>query len=167
MTDVTTAKQAEENVRQSERELRQILDFSPWHVAVLEANGKAMYLNKTGLDYHGLTPEAFRDYDPRGSFHPDDRDRILTSAGRAKLLSDQPFEIEARLAGKDGKYRWFLFRFNPLQTEKDASRAGTSLHPTSRIANRQRRDFKTKTLPCEKKSTRHRCSKRLLEPLLL
>src|SRR6266704_2630492 len=32
VTDVTTAKQAEENVRQSERELRQILDFAPWHV---------------------------------------------------------------------------------------------------------------------------------------
>jgi len=39
----------------------------------------------------------------------------VTGAGRAKLLSDQPYEIEARLAGKDGKYRWFLFRFNPLR----------------------------------------------------
>ena len=115
VTDVTKAKQAEENVRQSERELRQILDFAPWHVAVLGADGKATYLNKTGLDYHGLTPEAFPDYDPRRSFHPDDRDRIVTSEGRAKLLSDQPYEIEARLAGKDGKYRWFLFRFNPLR----------------------------------------------------
>ena len=115
VTDVTTAKQAEENVRQSERELRQILDFAPWHVAVLGADGKAMYLNKAGLDYHGLTPEAFQDYDPRRSFHPDDRDRIVTSAGRAKLPNDQPYEIEARLAGKDGKYRWFLFRFNPLR----------------------------------------------------
>src|SRR5216683_2569665 len=115
VTDVTTAKQAEENVRQSESELRQILDFAPWHVAVLGADGKAMYLNKAGLDYHGLTPEAFQDYDPRRSFHPDDRDRIVTGAGRAKLLSDQPYEIEARLAGKDGKYRWFLFRFNPLR----------------------------------------------------
>src|SRR6266496_3351963 len=115
VTDVTTAKQAEENVRQSERELRQILDFAPWHVAVLGADGKAMYLNKAGLDYHGLTPEAFQDYDPRRSFHPDDRDHIVTSAGRAKLPNDQPYEIEARLAGKDGKYRWFLFRFNPLR----------------------------------------------------
>jgi formate hydrogenlyase transcriptional activator len=38
----------------------------------------------------------------------------LTGAGGAKLLSDQPFEIEARLVRKDGKFRWFLFRFNPL-----------------------------------------------------
>jgi formate hydrogenlyase transcriptional activator len=114
VTDVTTAKQAEENVRQSEIELRQILDLAPWHVAVLGANGKAVYLNKSGLDYHGLTREEWQDYDPHRLIHPDDHDRILTGAGGAKLLSDQPFEIEARLARKDGKYRWFLFRFNPL-----------------------------------------------------
>jgi PAS domain S-box-containing protein len=114
LTDVTTAKQAEENVRQSEIELRQILDLAPWHVAVLGADGKAMYLNKAGLDYHGLTREAWQDYDPHRLIHPDDHDRILTGAGGAKLLSDQPFEIEARLVRKDGKHRWFLFRFNPL-----------------------------------------------------
>jgi PAS domain S-box-containing protein len=115
LTDVTTAKQAEENVRQSEIELRQILDLAPWHVAVLGADGKAMYLNKAGLDYHGLTREAWQDYDPHRLIHPDDHDRILTGAGQAKLLSEQPFETEARLVRKDGKYRWFLFRFNPLR----------------------------------------------------
>ena len=24
------------------------------------------------------------------------------------------FELEARMKGKDGLYRWFLYRFNPL-----------------------------------------------------
>jgi PAS domain S-box-containing protein len=108
-------KRAEGKIRGQEMELRQIIDFAPWQVSVLGADGKAMYLNKAGLDYHGLTPEAFQDYDPRRDFHPDDRDRIVTSAGRAKLPSDRPYEIEARLAGKDGKYRWFLFQFNPLR----------------------------------------------------
>jgi PAS domain S-box-containing protein len=118
VTDVTTAKQAEENVRQNEIELRQILDFASWHVAVLGADGKAMYLNKAGLDYHGLTREAWHSYDPHNLIHPDDHDRILTGAGQAKLLNDQPFEIEARLKRNDGKYRWFLFRFNPLRNEE-------------------------------------------------
>ena len=116
VTDVTTAKaKRKENVRQSEIELRQILDFAPWQVAVLGADGKALYLNKAGLDYHGLTREAWQHYDPHRLIHPDDHDRILTGAGQAKLLGDQPFEIEARLVRKDGKYRWFLFRFNPLR----------------------------------------------------
>jgi PAS domain-containing protein len=34
-TDVTAAKLAEEKIRQSESELRQILDFAPQHVYVL------------------------------------------------------------------------------------------------------------------------------------
>src|SRR6185503_13449053 len=27
---------------------------------------------------------------------------------------NKPFELESRLLGKDGVYRWFLFRYNPL-----------------------------------------------------
>jgi formate hydrogenlyase transcriptional activator len=113
--DVTERKRAEHELRTSEMELRQILDLAPWQVAVLGADGKAIYLNKAGLDYHGLTREAFQDYDPHRLIHPDDHDRILTGAGGAKLLSGEPFDNEARLLGKDGKYRWFLFRFNPLR----------------------------------------------------
>jgi PAS domain S-box-containing protein len=114
-TDITERKNAEEKVRESEAELRQILDFVPWQVAVLGADGKAIYLNKAGLDYHGLTREAWQDYDPHRLIHPDDHERILTGAGGAKLLSGESFENEARLLRKDGKYRWFLFQFNPLR----------------------------------------------------
>jgi len=114
-TDIEDRKRAEDKIREHETELRQILDFAPWQVAVLGADGKPMYLNKAGLDYHGLTREAWQDYEPHRLIHPDDRDRILGGAGQAKFLSDRPFEIEARLVGKDGKYRWFLFRLNPLR----------------------------------------------------
>jgi PAS domain S-box-containing protein len=116
--DLSEQKRAEERIRGQEIEFRQILDLAPWHVAVLGADGKAMYLNKAGLDYHGLTHEAWQGYDPHKLIHPDDHDHILTGPGRAKLLSDQPFETEARLVQADGKSRWFLFRFNPLRDEE-------------------------------------------------
>jgi PAS domain S-box-containing protein len=115
VTNVSEHRHAEAMIREQEKEFRQILDFAPGQVAVLGADGKAMYLNKAGLDYHGLTGEAWQDYDPHKLIHADDHDRILTGAGGAKLLSDQPFETEARLLRKDGKYRWFLFRFSPLR----------------------------------------------------
>jgi PAS domain S-box-containing protein len=113
--DITERRHAETVIREQEAELRQILDFAPWHVAVLGADGRAIYLNKAGLDYHGLTREAWQNYDPHKLIHPDDHDQILTGAGGARLLGDQPFETEARLLRNDGKYRWFLFRFNPLR----------------------------------------------------
>jgi PAS domain S-box-containing protein len=113
--DITERKRAEEKIREQEIEFQQILDFAPFQVAVLRADGKAIYLNKAGLDYHGLSRELWQDYDPHRLIHPDDHDRILTGAGGANLLSGEPFENEARLLRKDGKYRWFLFRFNPLR----------------------------------------------------
>jgi PAS domain S-box-containing protein len=118
VTDVTEQRRAEAVIREREAELLQILDFAPWHVAVLGADGKAMYLNKAGLDYHGLTREEWQVHDPNKLIHPDDQDDILTGAGGAKLLDNQPFETEARLMQKDGKSRWFLFRFNPLRDEQ-------------------------------------------------
>src|SRR6202007_491151 len=49
-------------------------------------------------------------------FHPDDVQRLREE--RQKSLSNAiPFENEQRALGKDGKYRWFLIRYNPLLDE--------------------------------------------------
>ena len=55
--DVTERKRAEEKIREQEMEFQQMLDFAPFQVAVLRADGKAIYLNKAGLDYLGLSRE--------------------------------------------------------------------------------------------------------------
>src|SRR5713101_6854131 len=44
--DIDKRKRAEEKIREQEMEFRQILDFAPLQVAVLRADGKAMFLNK-------------------------------------------------------------------------------------------------------------------------
>src|SRR5258706_14377350 len=49
--------------------------------------------------------------------HPDDLERAR-SERRSGLASGVPFEIEKRMRGKDGRYRWFLFRYNPLLNEQ-------------------------------------------------
>jgi len=35
-----------------------------------------------------------------------------------KFLKDLPHEVELRLLGTDGKYRWFFLRYNPLRDEE-------------------------------------------------
>jgi PAS domain S-box-containing protein len=114
--DIHERKQAEDRVRQQELELRQILNFAPQHVAVLGPDGSGLYVNQAALDYFGLTLEAWRSGDPYRFFHPDDRER-MTSEVQSKFLSGYPHETEARLLGKDGKYRWFLLRHVPLRDE--------------------------------------------------
>src|SRR5713101_4603851 len=118
-TDITERKQAEDKIRQSEMELRQILDFAPQCVAVLgpDRDRTRLYTNQTMLDYFGFTLEEWRSSDRRKYYHPDDWER-LTSETQSKFLSGLPHEYEARFRRKDEKYRWFLFRWTPLRDEQ-------------------------------------------------
>jgi len=118
-TDITERKQAEDKIRQSEMELRQILDFAPQCVAVLgpDRDRTRLYTNQTMLDYFGFTLEEWRSSDRRKYYHPDDWER-LTRETQSKFLSGLPHEYEARFRRKDGKYRWFLFRWTPLRDEQ-------------------------------------------------
>src|SRR6266852_3470093 len=118
-TDITERKLAEEKIRQSEMELRQILDFAPQCVAVLgpDRDRTRLYTNQTMLDYFGFTLEEWRNSDRRKYYHPDDWER-LTSETQSKFLSGVHHEYEARFLRKDGRYRWFLFRWNPLRDQQ-------------------------------------------------
>ena len=117
-TDITAAKLAEEKIRQSESELRQILDFAPQHVYVLgpDPDTTRLYVNQAALDYLGLTADEWRICDARKFFHPDDWERATREA-QSRFAAGLPHEVEVRLLGKDGKYRWFLRRWNPLRDE--------------------------------------------------
>jgi PAS domain S-box-containing protein len=117
VTDVTAAKQAEEKIRQSEVELRQIMELAPQQVAVLGPDRSRLYVNQAGLDYHGLTLKEWQSCHPDRIVHPDDFERAMSETQR-KFLSGIPYEAEARLLRKDGQYRWFLFRCNPLRDEQ-------------------------------------------------
>jgi PAS domain S-box-containing protein len=117
VTDVTAAKQAEEKIRESERELRQILDVAPQQVGVLGPDRALLYVNQASLDYIGLTLDELLGIDRREFIHPNEWER-MTSEAQSKFLSGLPYESEFRMLRKDGKYRWFLFRYNPLRDEQ-------------------------------------------------
>src|SRR6202022_2696626 len=112
---------AEQKLRQDERELRQLIDFLPQHVLVLDTEGFLLQANRTLLDYSGHTLEEMQgvgtDKRHERDLHPDDLERTR-SERRSGLASGVPFEIEKRMRGNDGRYRWFLFRYNPLLNEQ-------------------------------------------------
>src|SRR5437899_1969548 len=107
-----------EKIKNSEAELRQIVDVIPQAIVVMTPEGKAIYANRATIEYTGLSLDEVRDDGFRSRvFHPEDLQR-LHEYRRKALSSPVPFENEYRLLGKDGKYRWFLIRYNPLLDEK-------------------------------------------------
>jgi PAS domain S-box-containing protein len=116
--DVTAAKVAEEKSRQYEHELQRITDAIPQLIVVLSPNGRTLYANQVTLEYTGLTMEQMHTECMRDRiFHPEDEER-LGEVRRDALLRGVPFEKEHRILGKDGEYRWFLSRYNPLKDEQ-------------------------------------------------
>ena len=114
-------KRAEEKLRQDEREFRQLIDFLPQHVLVLDKEGFLLQANQVMLDYNGHTLEEMQgagtDERVKRDLHPDDLERVRDERRRG-FSSRVPFEIEKRMLGKDGRYRWFLFRYKPLLNEQ-------------------------------------------------
>jgi formate hydrogenlyase transcriptional activator len=121
--DIHDRKQAEEKIRQQEKELRHVVDLAPQLVAVFGAGQERLYANRILLDYLGLTLEEWRQkfdcsvpsYDTE-FLHPDDWERVIGHSDRA-VSSGSGFELEMRLRKSDGSYRWFLTRYNPLRDE--------------------------------------------------
>jgi PAS domain S-box-containing protein len=115
-TDIDDLKRAEARLRQDDEELRQLIDLLPQHVAVLDKDGHLLQANRTLLDYMGVTLEDIKrsgKREQRTDVHPEDLERIKKERSEG-LSKGKPFDMEKRVLGKDGRYRWFLVRCNPV-----------------------------------------------------
>jgi PAS domain S-box-containing protein len=117
LTDIEDRKTAEGKIREQEAELRQIVDLVPQLIAVYGPNRERLYANRTALDYLGISLDGWRHKSFAASAHPDDSERLKSHADHA-LSSGAADELELRLRKRDGSYRWFLARLNPLRDEQ-------------------------------------------------
>jgi formate hydrogenlyase transcriptional activator len=121
-TDIEDRKRAEDKVREQESELRQIVDLVPQLVAVFGPGGERLYANRVALEYVGLSLEEWRqtpgNFFSAPTFHPDDQERAARTHSDSARSGGSAYELELRLRKRDGTYRWFLVRFNPLRDEQ-------------------------------------------------
>lgn len=116
LVDITQSAQAEaraqraaEALAESERRYRLITEAMPEFVWLDAPDGSALYSNKRWLEYTGLTERENEGFGWESVVHPDDLKRLQSERERT-LRTGEPYENECRYRGKDGKYRWFLFR---------------------------------------------------------
>src|SRR6202158_5803126 len=106
-----------EQIKAEETELWRMTDAIASYIYVLRPDGTALYANQTVLDYTGLTLEDVQREDQRARvYHPEDLERLREERQEA-FARGKPFELEQRVLGKDGNYRWFLARYNPLRDD--------------------------------------------------
>ena len=117
VTDITAAKMAEQKIRQSEKEARQLLDLSPLHITELGPDGARLYTNRASLDYYGINLEQWQHADLQHVLHPQDAE-LVTNGLAEKYQRGSPFEYEVRLKREDGHYRWFHYRLSPMSDEQ-------------------------------------------------
>ena len=112
--DVDEQCKAQEALKASEQEAREILDRVPAMISIRTEGGIA-YANRRLSDYVGTVITDFRDGSYLEYIHPDDRKAVVEDHMRA---SDKgPKDVIYRLRGKDGIYRWFHTRAEPYFSE--------------------------------------------------
>ena len=84
--DVTAAKEAEERIRQDERELRITIETIPAFVSSTLPDGSVDFVSQGWLDYVGRSWEEMLGSGWTKTIHPEDLDRVLNN-WRAALAS--------------------------------------------------------------------------------
>src|SRR5580692_241509 len=103
--------------RSVETDLRNLIDVLPLNVALTDAEGTLLHLNRRVVETTGYTLE---DHLVRHAvlkyIHPDDLTRAaeLTAQGHAR---GAPYEFELRHLRRDNRYHWVLVHCTPIRDE--------------------------------------------------
>ena len=111
--DISTRRQAEQALRESEAEFRALAESMPQMVWMSRADGWNTYFNQRWVDYTGLSLEDSYGHGWNTPFHPDDRQCAWEAWQLAIAGGD--YNVECRLRAADGSYRWMLVRGLPLR----------------------------------------------------
>ena len=116
LTDIDDRRRAEEKLRASEINLKQIIDTIPTAAWSARPDGYCEFVNQRWLDYAGLSAEQAVGWGWGAAIHPDDLPGLV-EYWKTCLASGTPVNTEARMRRFDGVHRWFLFRASPLRGE--------------------------------------------------
>jgi len=101
--------------RQHELYFRTLAETVPEIMWTANPDGVDDYFNRKWFDYTGMTLEQSCGTGWTVIVHPDDLAPCL-SRWESALRSGESYDVQYRLRGKDGVYRWFLGRANPIRS---------------------------------------------------
>jgi PAS domain S-box-containing protein len=105
-----------EDLRRSERELRDVINTVPAHVWSASPDGAVDFINERLLDFVGLRPDDMLGWNWESVLHPEDHDKFVAD-WRAAVRDGHSMESEVRVRRTDGQYCWLFTRNVPLRDE--------------------------------------------------
>jgi PAS domain S-box-containing protein len=115
--DITARKAADEKLRRSEEDLRQLADSIPQLAWMANPDGHIFWYNRGWYEYTGTTPEIMEGSGWKMLHDPEILPSVIEGWNRS-LQSGTPFEMEFPLRGADGVFRWFLTRVSPFRDQQ-------------------------------------------------
>lgn len=115
--DIDDEVRAQEALRESERQLRQLIDAVPALIWSTTPEGTPSYINKRLMDMVGVTLEDLTAPDASGSLadvHPEERQAVEQALARS-FKTGTSFAMKYRQHRADGTYRWTEGRAEPLR----------------------------------------------------
>lgn len=141
----------------AERGFQVLAEALPQMVWSADASGWIDWYNDRWYAYTGQAPQEAAGWGWQRSYHPEDFPRVMQAWPRS-IATGERFEIEARIRAKDGSFRWFLERAEPLReasgaivrwygTITDIEHQKRALEQTTRIAQTLQAAFIPEHLP--------------------
>jgi two-component system CheB/CheR fusion protein len=113
-TDASDRKAMEGELRQQASEFRQMAESLPNLVLGCRLDGSCDYVSPQWLGYTGATAAELLGHGWLHAVHDDEREDVRQK-WRAAIKAGSTLDLEFRLRGRDGKYRWFKSRTVPIR----------------------------------------------------
>jgi PAS domain S-box-containing protein len=110
--DITTQKEAERLILQSEEKFRTLAETLPQLIWITNELGQQEYASKRWKEYSGIEPQGFETW--QQMVHPDDLP-VISEAWINSMRNGSLYRSEARLKNKESKYRWHGVHGEPIK----------------------------------------------------
>src|SRR5262245_10349815 len=117
MRHLTYRKRLEEQLRQSQSYLRLLTESLPQLVWSCRPDGECDYLSPQWVRYTGISESEQLGFGWLNQLHPNDREPTITAWNRA-VTENGVLDVEFRIRGADGNYRWFKTLALPMRSEE-------------------------------------------------